>query len=298
MTRSFTQRLVAGLLLVGIIAGGYLYVKNTYYSPCDTPTLYKFGNVDTRFGISDIQLKSDAVSAADIWGKAEGHSLFKFDQGAALTINLVYDERQALNTQIQNQEGALKGDQNTLANQIVQYKSEVADFDKRVADLNTQINYWNSKGGAPADVYDQLLAEQKSLQDEANRLSSLAKTLNQQTANYNSSVVKLNGTISTFNNDLTLKPEEGIYDSTKNTIDIFFMTNKNELVHTLAHEFGHVLGFNHVDDKKAIMYAQASSTVTATESDLKELKRVCERKSLLVIFTGRMKSFLNLHLGL
>lgn len=293
MARNLTQKLISWVLLVAVVAGVYLYVRNNYYSPCDTVIPYKIGSVDTRFAISQDKLKSDIVLATGIWEKAEGHPLFEFDDKAILTVNLVYDERQALNTQIQNQEGALKGDQNTLANQIAQYKSQVADFNKRVADLNKQISDWNSKGGAPQTEYDKLLSEQKSLQEEANRLNALAKTLNQQTANYNSSVVKLNGTINTFNNDLATKPEEGIYDSDKNTIDIFFMTNKNELVHTLAHEFGHALGFNHTDDTKAIMYAQASSTVTAADSDIRELKRVCERKSLLDIFTGKIQSFLN-----
>lgn len=291
------RRLAVLILLLGVLVGGYLYVKNTYYSACDTPITYRIGSLDTRFNISQDRLKKDIDTALVIWEKPQGQDLFKYDSNGLITVSLVFDERQALNNEIQTLEGILKGDQNTLSAQIAQYEAQVIDFNKRVKALNDEINNWNSKGGAPQGEYDKLLTEQNNLRIEADRLNVLAVSLNQKTVNYNAKIGKLNGTIDTFNSGLAVKPEEGIYDETKKTIDIFFMTNKQELVHTLAHEFGHALGLDHVQDVKAIMYAQASSTIKATSLELSSLKRICEKKSILEIFSGRLKSFSTLQIS-
>ncbi len=291
------KRLIVWILLLGVVVGGYFYAKNTYYSPCDTPITYKLGSLDSRFNISQDELKKDIDMALIIWEKPQGQDLFKYDANGLITVNLVFDERQALNNQIQEQEGALKGDKSALSSQIAQYETQVADFNKRVKALNDSINYWNSKGGAPEDEYNKLLAEQNSLRVEADRLNSLAASLNLKTVNYNAKIGKLNGTIDTFNTGLTAKPEEGIYDSSKNTIDIFFMTNKQELIHTLAHEFGHALGLEHIDDAKAIMYAQASSTVKPTSLELSNLKKICEKRSILEMFSHKLRSFSSLRLA-
>ena len=119
----------------------------------------------------------------------------------------------------------------------------------------------------------------KDLQQEANRLNQLAKSLNQKADNYNSGVVKINSTIGTFNQVLAVKPEEGLYTSSTNTIDIFFITDKNELVHTLAHELGHARGIGHLDDPKAVMYPQSSIVISASSGDIQALETTCSRRS-------------------
>ena len=267
--------LVFGLILASVlVASRYIYIY-----PCARPILYKLGSIDPKFGVKQEQLLKDLKSAEAVWEKPAGKNIFDYDPDGLLTVNFVYDTRQALKTQIDQQEKSLTSQSGSLDYQISQYEEQVAVFDTRSKQLNADINYWNSQGGAPPDEYDKLLARQKDLQQQADRLNQLAKSLNQKADNYNSGVVKINSTIGTFNQALAVKPEEGLYTGSTNTIDIFFITDKNELVHTLAHELGHARGLDHLDDAQAIMYPQTSLIVSATSGDVLALETICAKRS-------------------
>lgn len=262
------------LLASALVASRYLYIY-----PCAQPILYKLGLVDPKFGVKQEQLLKDLKSAEAIWEKPTAKNIFDYDPKGPLTVNFVYDTRQALKTEIDQQEKNLNSQNGSLNSQISQYEKQVADFNLRNTQLNNDINHWNSQGGAPPEEFDKLIARQKELQQEADRLNQLAKSLNQKAQNYNSGVVKINNTIGTFNQALAVKPEEGLYTSGTNTIDIFFITDTNELIHTLAHELGHARGVDHLDDPKAIMYPQSSTVISASSGDIQALESVCSRRS-------------------
>jgi len=266
-------------VVIVLVASGLVASRYVYFYPCARPILYKVGNIDPKFGVKQEQLLKDLRSAEAVWEKPTGKNIFDYDPGGPLTVNFVYDTRQALKTQIDQQEKSLTSQSGSLDSQIASYEKQVADFNVRSAQLNKDINYWNSQGGAPPDEYAKLLARQKDLQQEADRLNQLARSLNQKADNYNSGVVKINSTIGTFNQALAVKPEEGLYTGSTNTIDIFFITNRNELIHTLAHEFGHARGLDHLDDTKAIMYPQTSLTVSAASGDVQALETICAKRS-------------------
>ena len=212
------------LLASGLVASRYVYIY-----PCARPILYKIGNIDPKFGVKQEQLLKDLRSAEVVWEKPTGKNIFDYDPGGPLTVNFVYDTRQALKTDIGQQEKNLTSQNQSLDTQIKNYETQIAQFKKKNEDLNAEIAKWNSQGGAPPDVYDQLLIRQKDLQQEADRLNQLAKSLNQKTGNYNAGILKINNTIQTFNQKLSVKPEEGIYDSGTNSIDIFSCIPKLQL---------------------------------------------------------------------
>lgn len=275
----------------------FLYAKFRQYltfSPCDKPTGYKIGSIDSRFGLTKDQVLADARQAASVWQEAEGKQLLTYNPNASLTIDFIYDKRSSLNSQINNlqqqlsqKDQGLKDQIAAYQNQVEAFKTQLADFRAKVQALNTQIEYWNKQGGAPADEYQKLTAqqeqlrkEQQSLQAEADSLNQTAQKLNLSTQDYNIGVDQLNNTISTFNQALNQKPEEGLFDPQRQTIDIYFVNSRPELIHTLAHEMGHALGLDHNQNQKSIMYPFTTQVITASSADISSINAICSHRVL------------------
>ena len=264
--------------------------QNISISFCDYPILYKVGTVDNQFNLSNDNFLSDVKKAADIWNKAYGKNIFSYDPNGKLSINLIYDERQLINSNIITQEGQVNKTQSALDSQVAQYKKDAIDFKMKLIDLNNQIDFWNQKGGAPKDVYDQLIQKQKDLQTEADRLNSIAKNLNLKTESLNAQIGKLNQSVVTLNKVIEQRPEEGIYFGDTNRIEIYYYVTQNELVRTIAHEIGHARGLEHTTDPLSIMYPKTNQTIVPTKEDLSELNSVCAKKSIYNILFFELKT--------
>ncbi len=257
-------------------------VRLLSYSECDTPLPYSIGSLDARFGLSRDGALEDSMAASGIWSNAEGKNLFTYAPGTKLTVNFVYDQRQALDTAINQLNSHLMQNSTALNQQIADYEAQVVSFQKRFDAFNTTVDNYNREGGAPPKVYDDLIRQQKELNTEEAALNERAKQLNLSEIDYNAGVSVLNKDINQFHNALLQKPEEGVYNGENNTITIYFADNRKELVHTLAHEFGHALGMEHVRDKDAIMYPFTTDTMQPTPDDMAELAYVCREQSLII----------------
>lgn len=278
---------LAGVIVLSLV----LYTVPSYrkqivrllsYSECDTPLAYTLGTIDPRFGLSRDEALSDITNATAIWSAAEGKSIFTYSPDAKLTVNFVYDQRQALDTTISQLNSKLKQSSSVLSQQIADYKAQVASFQQRLSAFNAIVDRYNREGGAPESVYRDLLSQQKQLNAEADTLNERAKQLDLSTIDYNAGVSALNKDINQFQNALALKPEDGIYNGADTTITIYFADNQSELVHTLAHEFGHALGMEHVKDPQAIMYPYTTGSLQVTADDMKQLTYVCREQSAII----------------
>lgn len=267
------------------------------YSICDEPIKYRIDTVDPKFNLSKEQFSLDVNQAAQIWNNEADKNLFIYDPAGDLSINLIYDERQSLNNQIQQLEDTVKSDKQSLNPKVNEYEKLASEFKQKVIELNKKIEEWNNKGGAPPDEYKKIIEEQQSLQSETDRLNSMAKSLNISTQEYNSQVNNLNQTIKTFNNAITERPEEGIFKGPENRIEIYFNISKTELVHTIAHELGHALGLDHLQNPKAIMYSKTNQSIVLSDDDEKALEELCRRHSIFeVIQVYLSRLFSTLHI--
>ncbi len=248
--------------------------------PCDRPKTYKIGFVDKRFSLSSEALVSDAQEASKIWNGHRPSDLFVYDTNGSLTINFLFDERQSALNKVDSLDDNLNTKKGALDTESSNYQKDSAALSSRLDAFNKTVIRWNAQGGAPKEEYEKLLKEQDELNSEAERLNNIARELNISARSYNSQVSKLNEAISDLNENLERKPEEGIYFADKNVIEIYLVTDKKELIHTLAHEFGHAVGILHSEDENAIMFAYSSKNTELTQNDVAALADACREKTL------------------
>jgi FtsZ-binding cell division protein ZapB len=266
-------------------------------SPCTTPMGYKIGTFDSRFGISRTMFLQEIKQASEVWGDAVGKTLFYYDEKGPLTINLIYDERQARTEDINYLAMEIENSKQS-ADQIKQFyeqekASYLADAEQLTKDNeNFQMRYkaytekvatYNAAGGAVKIEYDAMMQELDTLKQEAKTLEQRRATLlvtmesiNKKVAKYNELIVYINGLIRRSNALGAKKFTEGRFSSANNTIDIFQYNDSIKLRRVVTHELGHVLGINHTKNIYSIMYAvNSATTTTLTKEDREALNAVC-----------------------
>ncbi|HNU76686.1 MAG TPA: matrixin family metalloprotease, partial [bacterium] len=169
------------------------------------------------------------------------------------------------------------------------YDQKVAELEKQITELNKQIDYWNSKGGAPEPEFRALTKIQENLNSKIDELNSYANKLNQAVDDVNKNIGTFNNMVTKFNTVLEQKPEVGFYTSGEEKIDIFFYTDEENLVNILAHEMGHSLGLDHIEDEGAMMNPIVSETTEIKSADKELVKSFCEKNTVFNVTKNRIK---------
>jgi len=276
--------------------------------PCAEPIPYKLGTFDEKFKISQKYFLEALQEAENVWEKSYNKNLFLYtpeSNSNILKVNLIYDYRQEATSKLsalgivvkdtQASYDSLKTKFEALKKQYFNtekaFNIAVADFDAQKKAYEEAIQYWNAKGGAPQKEYNLLQQERTILENKARELQNTQNNLKNMVDEINSMVVVLNRMATNLNINVekynTIGAsrgesfEEGVYhrDANGENIDIYEFSNKTKLVRVLAHELGHALGIEHVEDSKAMMYRlNEGNTMQLTESDLNALRAICEPK--------------------
>ncbi len=278
--------------------------NNSIAGPCDEPIYYNLGIIDAKFNLEDKYVLAALIEAESVWEKAINKNLFEYNQNQEnpMKINFLYDYRQeASNTmakigikveQTQDSYNEVKAKYFSLKQEYyslkITYDKKLSSFNKKNKDLQAQINLWNSKGGAPKEEYDKLIKIQQELTKEFNEISLLGQKINTLVIDVNSLATTLNSLANALNinvgeynkigQSLGTSYEEGLYKSNglTSSIDIYEFKNHDQLVKILTHELGHALGFEHVEDTKAVMYKiNNSNSLVLSQSDISLLNTKC-----------------------
>lgn len=280
------------------------------WRPCARPLSYSLGEFDTRFKLSQEDFLKAVGEAEGLWEaalrKEEGMAdkeLFMYEpKGGKVSINLVYDYRQEATDKLGEIETNLSSGQSGYAKLEAQYKTARAAyeeakrayeahgeaFEQENAAYEAEVKEWNASSRTDKRDYAALEAHRKSLEAEADALrveqAALKRsvdTVNELANRLNAMAKELNLEVAHYNEVGASRGEEftgGLYtsDAAGRRVDIFEFENHAELVRVLAHELGHALGLDHVDDPKAIMYYLNQDLAPALSAgDIGALKALC-----------------------
>lgn len=264
---------------------------------CSSPRTYRLGTFDSGFDISKKEFLLSLASSTLLWSDAIGKELFTYSENGEITINLIYDKRQAatidnklIGAEIKNTKdaadalevkyGALKITFNTLKDE---YATSLESFNTRQKEYGDTVTMWNSKGGAPQNEYDTLNKTRNDLEIESKVLTekrevivTMLKDINDLITKHNDLILFANSNVNKSNSIPRKKFTEGQYNPNTNTINIYQFTDNLRLHRVLAHEFGHALGVNHNKNPLSIMYYTNTATTTGlSKEDIRDLRAIC-----------------------
>lgn len=280
---------------------GIARIQSTVF-PCKQPITYSIGTIDPRFGISQNDLLAHIDEAVKIWEDPTKLDLFAADSSGRVKINLIFDNRQQT-TIAQRGIGALITSEQTTYSQLktkydeltqlyyiekARVDSQIAEFEIREKQYETRAKAANEAGGVTPDLAAEFQTEKKSLEAEAAtvneavlKLNLLTKDIRDLAASVNTIVVKLNQHVTSYNNAGDARGrqfEEGQFISGPEgeRIDLFEFDSRQKLVRLIAHELGHALGLEHVENPDGIMFAlNQSKNMVLTKEDLAAVQTLC-----------------------
>jgi hypothetical protein len=286
-------------LLLAVFAGFFIYKKEL--APCVKPVFYSIGTIDSRFGITKEKFLNITKEAEAIWEKGANQNLFDYKDDARFKINLIFDDRQeqtleanyskeeieSYRTQYDSMVAEYKSSANSYERDLGLYNNNVAIFQNKLSDYNSWISEINSRGGATPKERQRLEAEKNELESEKNILDSQRVALNDRAGRLNSlgdSVnslgKKLNITVDIHNQRFGEGREfEQGQTIGKREINIYQFDTINDLRLVLAHELGHAVGLEHVENPKSLMYylmdQQNPQNPVLSQEDLSALNARC-----------------------
>lgn len=296
------MRFIIGLLSLVLVGAVVNYWLMSDAAMCRLPVQYSIGQIDSRFNLTNEEAKATLAEAEKVWEDSLGRDdIFEYKDNANLRINFVYDERQVQTNEITNilDDLSMRGEANEVLVELhkrlvdkyeeyeAKYETLRTAYEKNLTAYNAEVDKYNRAGGAPKDIYDQLELRKKSLDKDRDEVNSMGNTMSQLVDQINSISEKGNELIQEYNtkvnrfNDNYINDEEYTQgDYKKKEINVYSFSDHHELELVLAHELGHSLSIDHVNNPESIMYylmGQQPEKLTLSAEDIDAFNASCNQ---------------------
>ena len=287
-----------------IFLAPFLFARPGYANPCGSIVTYRIGQVDERFGVSRSEFSQLVKKAADTWSVPFSAPLFEETSNGKILIEMVYDHRQEA-TQNMAQLGAdagenlksyavLKGQHDKLLKEYARKKEALernaAEYNRRREAYLEENRAALHRGRVSGETHQYLQEERAALsamyaelpkrQKELAEIAAKAEQLVPQMTNF----AGQHKTYKTAYNKEAGRLKGGFcigayYRYGGKSIIIYQYADKDHLVQTLAHEFGHALGIRHLGDRNALMfpYDTGKRVEKLAPADISALKDKCKK---------------------
>jgi len=307
-------KIIQVIVLIALVIGLVFYFESDIklaqknltkiISPCDKPIEYSIGDFDKRFGLSQADFSKAIDQAAQIWQTPVNKKLFAYAESGALKINLIYDARQAATDKLKKLGFNIHNDQASYDSLKNKYDAFDKIYQAQKNELDNIIKYYEeqkanyedevkaaSKRGVNPEEYAILEQERKDLNNLAESIKQKQEVLNKTADDINAMASVINrlirelnlsvGDYNTIGASASGEFQEGQYvrDENGERINIYQFDNQELLARVLAHELGHALRIDHLDNSKAVMYRlNESGNEKITADDIAALRAVCQIK--------------------
>ena len=304
---------IAGYTIFTVLAGSFLLLalnilppalSGTQIVPCREPLTYRFGDIDPRFNIKKAALANIMEEVESLWRTALNKDLLTYSENGEVMIYLRYgdeqertEEERSLSRRIQSKQAQvelLQDEYDRLAKSFEKQKgafeSSLNQFNNAVDTYNERLNQWDNWQNIPSDkqqdlkqMQQQINRQQIDLNRKQQNLESLRKRTNAKSKRLNQMIDEQNRLVEEYNRRFS-KPhkfDQGRYvrEGKDERINIYQFSNKAELKTVLAHEAGHALGLDHVENSESVMYpmmgAQNIFDLSLTMEDIAAIKELC-----------------------
>lgn len=256
------MKILRTILVYGTLALSLFFLwENVLRAHCSRVIEYDVGTFDERFGIKKEAFITYVELAEIPWEEKADKQLFRYVPGAEFKINLIWSEEQerlykgeGLEEDLDSVQESIDTVQGRYQSAVSRYERATKDYEQKLHRYERDVTYWNGKGGAPTAEYDQLQNQAKSLEKKANEVGLLLANVNKLADENNQRVGDYNNGVAEYNNLFNKGHEFDAGNTDGTEINVYTYDGVRELQTLLTHEFGHVLGIDHVEDEGSVMY--------------------------------------------